>query len=79
MVMRLLLLWDSKNVGVDGWDGFMFTRGALKYKTHRWTPRMLILHHDQNAEIERLRDEIRRLKSWKGLKKTLTEKIKIGS
>lgn len=79
MAMRLLLLWDRKNVGVDGWDGFIFTRGVLKYKQHRWTPRMLILYHEQNTEIDRLQGEIRRLKNWAGLKKTFAEKINIGS
>ncbi len=45
----------TANVGVEGWNGF-------------WTPRMLILYHEKNAEIDRLHGENRQLKSWAGLK-----------
>lgn len=77
MAERLLMLWDKKRVGVDGWDGFMFSRGVLIYKKQRWTPRLLMMWHEQNAEIVRLQGEINHLKSWRGLKKTLSEKIKL--
>jgi hypothetical protein len=39
MAERLLLLWDRKNVGVEGWDGWLFSRGVLVHKKHRWRPR----------------------------------------
>lgn len=32
MVERLLLLWDRKNVGVEGWEGWLFSRGVLVNK-----------------------------------------------
>lgn len=42
MAERLLLLWDRKNVGVEGWDGWLFSRGALMYKKRRWRPDMIL-------------------------------------
>ncbi|MDD2759939.1 MAG: hypothetical protein PHH11_06555 [Methylomonas sp.] len=42
---RFLLLWDSKNVGIEGWNGFLFSRGVLRYKNRRWTPAMLKAMH----------------------------------
>ncbi|MCQ8103899.1 hypothetical protein NP590_07275 [Methylomonas sp. SURF-2] len=64
---RLLLLWDSKHVGCDGWDGFLFSRGVLRWKNRRWTPAMLKAVHDQREELDALRREISRLKTWRGL------------
>jgi len=26
MAIRLLILWDKKHVGVEGWDGWIFSR-----------------------------------------------------
>ncbi|WP_426993791.1 hypothetical protein [Methylomonas sp. CM2] len=73
---RHLLLWDQKHVGVEGWEGFIFTRGKLKYKSHRWTPRSLLLWRDQAEQIERLETEIKRLKTLSGMAETLTAKFK---
>lgn len=63
MAERFLLLWDSKNVGIDGWSGFIFSRGVLRWKNRRWTPAMLKAIHDQQETIERLEIEIRQLKA----------------
>lgn len=41
MAERLLLLWDSKHVGFDGWEGFAFSRGVLRWKNRRWMPTTL--------------------------------------
>ncbi|AEG00731.1 hypothetical protein [Methylomonas methanica] len=64
---RLLLLWDSKHVNHDGWDGFLFSRGILRYKNRRWTPCMLKAIHNEREELDALRREISRLKTWRGL------------
>ncbi|MDT4328332.1 hypothetical protein ACQE3D_11740 [Methylomonas sp. MS20] len=73
---RVLLLWDRKNVGVEGWDGFVFTRGKLKYKSHLWSAKSLLLWRDQADEINRLQAELVRLRSWKGLAGEAVQKIK---
>ena len=52
MAERLLILWDSKHVGIDGWEGFLFSRGVLRWKNIRWTPSMLRSIHDQRETIE---------------------------
>lgn len=75
---RVLLLWDRKHVGVEGWDGFVFTRGKLKYKSHLWSAKSLLLWRDQTDEIERLQAELARLRSWKGLAGEAVQKIKTG-
>lgn len=38
MAESLLLLWDRKHVNVQGWDGWVFSRGVLKYKKEQWRP-----------------------------------------
>ncbi|MCQ8130827.1 hypothetical protein [Methylomonas rivi] len=72
---RLLLLWDSKHVNHDGWDGFLFSRGVLRFKNRRWTPAMLKAWHDHAEELERLRIENSRLKSWNGLSTSFVDKV----
>ncbi len=67
LATRFLMLWDSKNVGVDGWQGFLFSRGVLRFKNRRWTPASLLLWFDQSEELEALRRENLRLKTWRGL------------
>jgi len=41
MAEKLLLLWDKKHVGIEGWEGFMFWRGVLHRGRRRWTPKMV--------------------------------------
>jgi hypothetical protein len=36
MAERLLLLWDSKRIAISGWDGWLFSRGTLRYKEQQW-------------------------------------------
>jgi len=69
-----LLLWDRKNVGVPGWDGWLFSRGCLIYKRQRWRPELLLSQRDKDELIYSLQNEIHRLKSWKGVLKTVLEK-----
>jgi len=35
MAERLLLLWDRKYINAPGWDGWVFSRGALIHKNTR--------------------------------------------
>lgn len=35
MAEKLLLAWNKKHVGFNGWDGFYFSRGVLRYKKLR--------------------------------------------
>ncbi len=35
MAERLLLLWDRKYIHAPGWEGFVFSRGALIHKNKR--------------------------------------------
>jgi len=42
MAERLLLLWDQKAVGVDGWQGWRFSRGTLRYGRLQWRPDNII-------------------------------------
>jgi hypothetical protein len=67
MAERLLLLWDRKNVGVEGWDGWLFSRGVLVHKKHRWRPEMILESRKHQEEAWRLQGELSRLKTWRGL------------
>jgi len=73
-VERLLLLWNRKNVGIPGWDGWLFSRGCLIYKRQRWRPELLLSQREKDELIYSLQNEIHRLKSWKGVFKTVLEK-----
>lgn len=50
MAERLLLLWDKKHIGYDGWEGFRFSRGVLCFKKLRFTPASL-LHLVEQSNI----------------------------
>ena len=41
-IERLLRLWDCKRVGVPGWDGWLFSRGVLKFKKRQWRPENIL-------------------------------------
>lgn len=67
---RYLLLYDSKNINVQGWNGFVFTRGKLKFKNRYWTPEILLkMKHDfeentaLHAQVNFLTKEVEQLKS----------------
>lgn len=74
MAERLLLLWDSKQLGGD-WQGWRFSRGALVYKGRRWRPEGLIQWADQSAQLSALQQDLRRLKTWKGLSTAFVDKV----
>lgn len=62
-----LLLWDNKHVNSDGWDGFYFSRGALRYKRLIWRSEGLLQNYDfsvKNAELQR---ELAELRTWHGV------------
>lgn len=60
-VERLLLLWDRKSVGVPGWDGWLFSRGTLRYKGQQWRPdNILNARFDVDRAI-RLEGQIKQL------------------
>jgi len=66
-VERLLLLWDRKNVGIPGWDGWLFSRGCLIYKRQRWRPELLLSQRDKDELISSLQNEVHRLKTLPGV------------
>jgi hypothetical protein len=75
MAERLLCLWDSKHVGIEGWQGFQFIRGALVFRGRRWRPEML-LRWSENAEaLADLERELQRLKTWRGLSTVFVDKL----
>lgn len=53
-----LTYWDKKYVAFEGWNGFYFSRGALCYKKHRFTPMCL---QSLYKDVERVDDLKRRL------------------
>ncbi|MCK9396151.1 MAG: hypothetical protein M0Q44_11230 [Methylobacter sp.] len=69
MAERLLLLWDKKHINAPGWDGWVFSRGALIHKNKRWRPENLIQLRQQDERIYQLESELYRLKSFKGMMK----------
>lgn len=74
-VERLLLLWDRKNVGVPGWDGWLFSRGSLIYKRQRWRPELLLNQRDKDELISSLESEVRRLKTPAGMIAVLKNRL----
>jgi hypothetical protein len=75
MAERFLLLWDRKYVGVEGWDGWLFSRGVLVYRGQRWRPRMILESRESNQELSRLRDDLEKLRTWRGLFTVFVEKL----
>lgn len=57
MAMRLLHLWDRKHVGLDGWHGWMFSRGALICGRLRFRPETLKNYPLLLAKLSRLEIE----------------------
>ncbi len=69
MAERYLLLWDRKYIGSPGWDGFVFSRGALIFKKKRWRPENLLQLRCDADKVDQLEAEIYRLHSFSGLVK----------
>jgi len=66
MAERLLLLWNKKNIGVEGW---LFSRGVLKYKNQQWRPENLLKMRNDTEKIVKLENELKSMYSFNGLKK----------
>jgi hypothetical protein len=75
MAERLLLLWDNKHVGHVGWDGFIFSRGVLRYRNRRWTPKTILLFREQDDELNRLKNDLERFRTWNGLFTIFVDKV----
>ena len=76
MAERLFLLWDKKYINSPGWNGWIFSLGALVHKKIRWKPENL-LNAQRNAErITKLEAEIHQLYSLTGLIKITRKLIK---
>ncbi len=69
MAERLLRLWDRKYIACPGWDGWLFSRGALVHKNKRWRPENLIDLRKNDEIISRLEIEINSLYTMRGLMK----------
>jgi|GEM_PF-622060 len=75
MAERLLLLWDNKRISAEGWDGWLFSRGVLRRKNRRWTPEMILRLSDQDLELNALRNDLERLRTWRGLSTVFVDKL----
>lgn len=69
MAERLLLLWDSKRIAIPGWDGWLFSRGTLRYKGQQWRPDNILAARFEVERNHRLESQLKQLHSWKGLLK----------
>ncbi len=72
---RVLLLWDNKRINVDGWSGWTISQGCLVYKRQRWRPETLLQAKRDIERIYTLEQEIRKLKSWTGIIRTIGQLI----
>lgn len=68
---RYLLLWDKKNINVEGWQGWLFSRGVLRHGNKQWRPENILAARDQAARIEELQREIEKQSSIKGKLKAI--------
>lgn len=66
---RLLRLWDRKYVGVPGWDGWLFSRGVLRFKNQQWRPEDLLLLRSNEERVFKLENDLICLYSIYGLLK----------
>lgn len=67
MAERLLCLWDRKIIGAPGWDGWLFSRGVLRYKGQQWTPENLLKTRNDNNKNFTLELRLKGLYSVSGL------------
>lgn len=79
MAEKLLAMWDKKHIGIEGWEGFLFSRGALINKNKRWKPQMLHEYHDREKRILSLENELKRIQTingaWKNLCTVFVDKL----
>lgn len=62
-----LLLWDKKHVNYEGWNGFYFSRGKLRYKKLMWSAELLLRNYDYSQENLILQRRLAKLESWRGV------------
>jgi hypothetical protein len=67
MAERLLLLYDLKEISVEGWHGARFQRGVLVYHGKRWTPDTLLRLSDESDALQLAQEQIATLNTWQGL------------
>ncbi len=53
IAMRLFYLWDKRAVREPGWEGWMFSRGALQRGKIRIKPQSLLMFQDWLTEKQR--------------------------
>lgn len=73
---RFLILWDKKHVGVTGWDGWIFSRGLLKYKGQQWGPETILYARKALERADQAEYELKKLNSVKGMIKIAKSIIK---
>ncbi len=76
MAERLLLLWDRKYIHAPGWEGFVFSRGALIHKNKRWRPENLFQLRKDAERIHQLECEVYKLYSLTGIIKIIKKLLK---
>ncbi|TAN65961.1 MAG: hypothetical protein EPN17_15025 [Methylobacter sp.] len=79
MAERLLRFWDRTYIACPGWDGWLFSRGALIHKNKRWRPETLLQMRKDMEKVDQLETELKQLYSVSGLvritKKLLSKKM----
>lgn len=75
-VERLLLLWDRKHIGHPGWDGWLFSRGALVHKKKRWLADNLLEQRDSERLLFETQCELERARTWRGFIKSQIKGIR---
>lgn len=68
---RFLLLWDSKHINHDGWNGWIFSQGCLVHKRQRFRPELILESRANLDKIQNLELELRKLESWSGIIKLI--------
>jgi hypothetical protein len=71
MAERLLMLWDKKHIQIEGWQGWLFSRGILRYKNRRYTAKTLLAMSESTENEFFAQCELRRLYSAKGIVKII--------
>lgn len=64
---KYLILWDTKRINHDGWDGWIFSQGCLVHKRQRFRPETIIEARENLEKIANLELELRNLHSWSGI------------
>ncbi len=54
MAEKLLLLWDRKHIGYEGWSRWLFSRDRLLYKGQIFTPEGILRDRQDALKLFRL-------------------------